>query len=350
MIPSHNSARYLGCAIESVLAQTLTDLELIVIDDGSSDDTMAVAAAHDDPRIRLVRQEARRGIAATRNHGLALARGDYMASLDADDWAHPQRLARQVAFLDAHRDHAVVGSWAAWMDADGQPRPGITRRPTRADDAAAQLIFKSCLQQPSVTGRTDVLRDIGYDETFDLSSDYDLWVRLAEYHRMTSQPLALVRCRRHPTSTTRGKSARVIARQHAIFAYQFDRLGMDYTAADLDRHRLIWRSGKHAAPMQDDDLDWSEQWLARLAEANRRTRYYPLAAFEAVLGLGWLHMCRSAARQGAVSALARAVRSPLRVSARRAIGREIATRWVDRSARPALTPGRGAHDAPGSSS
>lgn len=305
VIPTYNNARYLGTAIDSILAQDFQAFELIVVDDASDDATAERVERYRDPRIRYLKNDAQRGIAGARNRGLDAARGEFMASLDSDDRADPARLSQQVAFLDAHPAHAVVGSWAGWMDSDGAPLSGLTRRPVGWPDAAAQLLYKSSLQQPSVTGRTAVLRAYRYDERFKFSSDYELWTRLAEHHRLASLPIPLVCCRRHDTSTTRGEQTGVMACQHAIFAHQLERLGVRFSDADLKQHRLLWRPDKRDEPAGVEDLDWAEDWLMRLADANRRHACYPHDAFRAVLGWGWCQIGYSAMR-----------RAPHRVAAR----------------------------------
>lgn len=293
VIPTYNNAHYLETAIDSILAQDFAAFEILVIDDASDDDTADRVARYRDSRVRYRRNDCRLGIAGARNRGIDAARGEFTAALDSDDWAHPSRLSCQVAFLDAHPDYAAIGSWARWMDAEGRARRGVTRRPTDWRDAAAQLIYKSSLQQPSVTARTAVLAEHRYDEGFRFSSDYELWTRLGEHHRLGSQPLPLVRCRRHRTSTTRGDQSGVIECQRRIFARQLDRLGLNYGDDELDRHRLLWRASKRDNGVPIETLDWAEDWLMRLAAANERQRYYPEAAFRAVLGWGWCQVALS---------------------------------------------------------
>ncbi|MES1937243.1 glycosyltransferase family 2 protein [Salinisphaera hydrothermalis] len=305
VIPTYNSARYLDDAIQSVLAQDYADFELLVVDDASTDDTADHVARYRDPRVRYLRNDTQRGIAGARNRGIDAARGEFIASLDGDDRAYPSRLSCQVAFLDAHPDHAAVGSWARWMDAEGRARPGVTRRPTDWRDASAQLIYKSSLQQPSVTARAAILAEYRYDESFRLSSDYELWTRIATHHRLASQPRALVRCRRHTRSTTRSQHDGVIACQRRIFARQLDRLGLRYRDEDLEGHRLLWRPGKRGDELSRDTLAWAEDWLMRLAAANARERCYPDAAFRAVLGWGWCQIGFSALRSRSPRAAAR---------------------------------------------
>ena len=108
-IPVYNREAYVGAAIESVLRQSFQDFEILLIDDGSTDLSVEVLRSYDDRRIRVVRNERNLGQPETRNRGLALARGQYVAMLDSDDVARPDRLSRQVAFLDRHQDCVEVG-------------------------------------------------------------------------------------------------------------------------------------------------------------------------------------------------------------------------------------------------
>ena len=128
VIPVYNREKYLRGAIESILAQTFTDFELLVIDDGSTDGSREAIRSYHDPRIRLMCNETNQGIPKTRNRGIQFARGEYLAFLDSDDWAYPERLAKQVAFLDSHPDYAAVG---AWIDVDGRRGPSSSTRQTQ---------------------------------------------------------------------------------------------------------------------------------------------------------------------------------------------------------------------------
>src|SRR4051812_9656174 len=108
LIPVYDREPYVGEAIESILAQTFTDFELLVIDDGSTDRSRDIVRSYRDSRVRLGCNANNEGIPKTRNKGLRLARGEYLAFLDSDDWACAERFARQVTFLDTHPDYAAV--------------------------------------------------------------------------------------------------------------------------------------------------------------------------------------------------------------------------------------------------
>lgn len=189
IIPTYNAAGVVRRAVDSALAQTFTAHEIIVIDDGSTDNTAQVLAAYGD-RVRYVYQVNQERCAA-RNHGLRLARGRYAAFLDADDYWTPDKLARQVAALDQHADWAMVFSRAQCVYA-GQPWPRVLGTDFDAPDAhapytitAAQLLagllLGKSLPTCTVVARTAALLDVGgFDTGIVIGEDWDVWLRLAQ--------------------------------------------------------------------------------------------------------------------------------------------------------------------------
>ena len=177
----YNGMPYLAEAVESVLRQTFQDLELVVIDDGSTDESPTYLAAVRDTRLRSWRHERREGQTRSLNAGLRVARGAYVARLDADDIACPDRIARQAAFLDQQPDVAVVGSWMRAMNAAGRHTDLLRRPVTSFGMLLGWLLLGVCpLLHPSVMFRRQtILREGGYDESFHIAQDYDLWARLA---------------------------------------------------------------------------------------------------------------------------------------------------------------------------
>jgi glycosyltransferase involved in cell wall biosynthesis len=174
----YNGAPLVGQAVASVLAQTHGDLELIVVDDGSTDGTPDVLAAVADPRLR-VQHQTRTGLTRALNRALAVARGPLVARLDADDVALPERLARQRAFLAAHPEVGLLGT-AAREEDPGGGRPRIVQPPTADAALRRALIRANPFVHSSVMVRRELLeRAGGYDERLAVAQDYDLWMRLA---------------------------------------------------------------------------------------------------------------------------------------------------------------------------
>jgi len=190
----HDGAPWVKDAVASVLAQTLADLELVVLDDGSTDATPALLSGVADQRLRVERRP-RGGLTRSLNVALGLARAPIVARLDADDVALPERLARQVAFLDAHPDVGVLGSAAREVDAEGR-EVRVVRPPS--DDAALRraLIRSNPMVHSTVAMRRHAVEAVGgYDERFAVAQDYDLWIRLAGVTRLANlaEPLVVRR-------------------------------------------------------------------------------------------------------------------------------------------------------------
>ncbi|HXG18411.1 MAG TPA: glycosyltransferase family 2 protein [Methylomirabilota bacterium] len=312
VIPVYNREKYVGEAIDSVLAQTFTDFELLVIDDGSTDRSRKVVQSYRDSRIRLVVNDANQGIPRTRNKGVQLAQGEYLAFLDSDDWAYPERFAKQVAFLDRHPEYAAVGTWAVWMDEEGRSLRRVQRKPVFPDEIAALRLFRQGITNSTSMARTAVLREFEHREKYDLSEDFDLWVRIAAKHKLAALPEVLVRCRRHKRRISLEQAHRAKDLRLTIYAAQLRTLGMAFTDTDLERHLLLRSMRKQGFTPDLAYLEWADAWLQRLRAANQQTACYPEPAFSELLGRVWLKVCWRALRNQGWTVWRRFLQSPLR--------------------------------------
>lgn len=206
VLPVRNGLPWIREALDSLYAQTCGEFELLVVDDGCSDGTSELLASEGDPRLRVVAGE-RRGIAAALNRGIAQARGEFVARHDADDRSHPQRLGRQMTWLDAHPDVAVLATCAEYIDRDGQPVANEWTQAIRTQqdvatspEAIRALLPLTCgVVHGSVMMRTSVLRDAGgYREEYVTAQDYNLWLRLVSHHRIAKLADRLYTFRVHP--------------------------------------------------------------------------------------------------------------------------------------------------------
>src|SRR5262245_36008684 len=209
-IPVYNRARYVRAAIKSILAQHFSNFESLLIDDGSTDSSVEVMQPYcRDPRVRLLRNAANLGIPQTRNYSIALARGEYLALLDSDDIAHPTRLGKQVEFLDHHPVYALIGTWTGGMTEHGKFLRTFRLLPVSTGEVRVRLLFQCCPAQSSVMARTAIVREYGYREEYSVSSDYDLWVRVAQRYELGNLPAVLVRSRMHKEQITYEKAQTV---------------------------------------------------------------------------------------------------------------------------------------------
>ena len=294
VIPVYNREAYVGQSIDSVLAQTFGDFELLVIDDGSTDRTGAVVRGIRDSRLRLLCHERNQGLPRTRNAGIDAARGAYVAFLDSDDVALPTRLAKQVAFLEGHPAYAAVGAWIDWMDGGGRPLGRVKRRPLAAPDVAALRLFRQGIENTASMARTDILRAYRHDERFEVSEDYELWARVAAEHPIANLPEVLVRRRAHAQQTSKDRDEQTRLYRQAIYARQLEALGIVFDDDDLRRHHLLRRMRKSGFTPDSDFVDWAEHWLLALQDANARLGRYPEPALSRLLGGFWIKVCWSA--------------------------------------------------------
>ncbi|WP_322964778.1 glycosyltransferase family 2 protein [Sphingomonas fuzhouensis] len=269
----HNNAPFLAAALDSMLAQSFGDFELLVVNDGSTDASRAIIDdyAARDPRVRAIHQP-NRGLIASLNLMIAEARGEYIARMDGDDIALPERFARQIAFLDAHPDHGVVGSRVIAMRENGEDR--IERpidHPVSTEAVHAALESGPLLCHPSVMMRRSLLMAVGgYRAAYRHCEDYDLWLRLAERTRMANLPERLLRYRYSDTQ---------VSNRHAV--------ALNYGAAMARLCRAERMAGRPdpsdswttLPPIESLDMTLGREGVARAvrAEVVRGILYNPAA-------------------------------------------------------------------------
>lgn len=205
----YNGSTYLPQAVESVLNQTFTDFEFLIIDDGSTDESVACIRSYGDSRIRLVCNESNLGQAGSLNRGLELARGKYIARMDQDDICLPDRLQKQVDFLDRRPDITVVATWIYMIDSDGRKTgPWGVKMDDYGTFVSSLLMAQGCpFCHPSIMFRREAVSHVGgYDETFAPCEDFELWVRLAmsQYKAcIIPEPLLMFRLHKEQQSLTK---------------------------------------------------------------------------------------------------------------------------------------------------
>jgi glycosyltransferase involved in cell wall biosynthesis len=227
LLAVYNGGRYLRAAVDSILTQTFAEFEFIIIDDGSTDGSSATLAeyAGKDSRIRLV-SRPNKGLTATLNEGLALARGEYVARMDADDIALPQRFERQIAYLREHPECVLVGSRVMLVDPEELPIRPWCHQLEHTDIDAAHLNRGWPVVHPAVMMRTDAVRRVGaYRDQYNTLEDLDLFLRLAEVGKLANLPEILLHYRQHFDSVTHKKFEQQRKLRQAIYDETYARRG-----------------------------------------------------------------------------------------------------------------------------
>lgn len=200
VFPVFNAERYVGDAIRSILSQTWGDLELILIDDGSTDGTLQLLQDFEsrDQRVVLISRE-NRGLVATLNEGIALARGQWIARMDADDIALKDRFARQLQWLE-ETEADVCGTWVQFF---GTSDHRVLKHPVSDSAIKTTLFFGGPFAHPSVMMRTSLVKQLRYRKDWEKCEDYDLWQRAASANwKMTNLPEVLLMYRQHQAQTS----------------------------------------------------------------------------------------------------------------------------------------------------
>lgn len=194
----YNGEKYLREAIDSILSQTFKDFEFLIINDGSTDSSRDIILSYNDPRIRLIDNEKNTGLTRSLNKGLTLAKGEYIARMDADDISTPDRLDKQVAYMDSHPKKALLGGSAIVIDSKGNT---MTRwhRPAEPELLRWLLLFDNPFIHSAAMLRSTVLQKnrLSYDYTLSHAQDYDLWQKISQFSSVANLADVVIYRREH---------------------------------------------------------------------------------------------------------------------------------------------------------
>lgn len=294
LMPVYNGAEYLREAIDSMLRQTFGDFEFLIINDGSTDQSVEIIESYSDPRIRLVNNGSNLGLISTLNKGVDLAKGEYVARMDCDDISSPTRLEKQLAFMESHPDVGVCGTWANVFTEDSSY---ILKHPTDHDGIKCFMFINSAIAHPTVMLRRSpfVANDLRYDMAFQHAEDYELWLRASRYVRLANIPEVLLDYRisaSQVSSVYRQEQWETAAR---VREQQLNNLGI----SPNDEERKVFDS------IIKDDFGNSllylkavSSFLAKIHAANKIAKIYIEPSFTLCLEKMWFAACCSAFRAG----------------------------------------------------
>lgn len=194
ILPSFNGARFLKEAVDSIVQQTFQDWELILVDDGSTDHTPDIMKGYQDPRIRYLKNEGNKGLVYSLNRAIEASAGRYIARMDADDISQPERLEKQVIFLELHPEIAVYDTRQQFIDDTGTPTGFFNSDITGSENIRRKMPWFNCMGHPSVMMRAEIAKTYRYRKV--VYEDYDLWLRMLNDGlklERTPEPLLLYR-------------------------------------------------------------------------------------------------------------------------------------------------------------
>ena len=236
----YNAEKYLREAIDSILAQTFADFEFVIYDDCSTDQSREIIQGYSDPRIILRCNKVNRGLTKNLEEGMCLAKGDFVARMDADDIANPVRFAEQLKYFDEHPEVAILGTQVEFFD-DDRKILCRTFEPESHEDITARLFISFSLYHPTIMFRMSVIRrhQLNYDPSFRYAQDHDLWFRAMMTVRLANHPNVLMKMRAHATSVSRVKYGPQQVCADRGRKEMLDRCGISYSSEELNSYNYI---------------------------------------------------------------------------------------------------------------
>ncbi|OKP93864.1 glycosyltransferase [Paenibacillus sp. P46E] len=277
LMPVFNMAPYIEESICSILTQTYTDFELLIMDDGSTDGTLDIIRKFDDRRIKLITHSSNIGLIETLNQGIDLCTGEYIARMDGDDIALPHRFERQVNYMDIHQDCGVCGSQVYLLGLDA-----ITTKPLHHEEIRCWQLFQCTIVHPTVMIRKSVLEDHGIKYlNYVHAEDYEIWNRLSAVTQVVNLPEVLLMYRQHSNQISNNFQQAQVIQSERIRRDQLRLLDIEPTAEEYQTHLDFcnFRIRVHEPAHYYTCLAWAHKIL----EGNLRRQKYDHETLNSVL-------------------------------------------------------------------
>lgn len=301
LMPVYNAGQYLSTALDSILSQSFRDWELILINDGSTDDSESIIMQYDDERIYYIKNTINLKLIKTLNKGIDYCGGQYIARMDADDICHPDRLKQQVEFLDSHPEYLMCGTSASVIDHNGK-KTGKIHNLTKNDYLQINLMFSPSFIHPSMLIRREVLQQNRYNENYKHVEDYELWCRIAKQGKVANIDAELMEYRWHDSNISVVHNKVQEELKDKIIKDEIGRLGIITTEEELHYHKITFRLynlGSRQA-VSIDSFKKVSSWFSKLIKQNSIKQVYNQSALIAFLWSRWTVLCISQKKYGKI--------------------------------------------------
>lgn len=287
IMPVFNSEKYIAETIRSLLAQSYQDFELIIINDGSEDNSADIISTFKDSRIRFFNNPTNKGIVYSRNKGLTEARGKYIAPFDADDLARKDKFEKQIQFLKKNPDFGMIGSWVLLIDKNGKQLKKKWKLNAPPNRIPSILLFRNYFAQPAVVIRREAVPLHGYVQGYDIGEDYIMWHEITEKFKTWNYPEYLIKCRIHPDSTMHREIHNMAAREKKIYKTIYKAFDFKLSEQQLDLLLIIKNNMSRISP---DILQKTEDFLINILTRNKEIKKYDQHELMKVIYDRWLKM------------------------------------------------------------
>ncbi len=284
-MPVYNAEKYLSEAMQSVLSQTYHNFEFIIVNDGSTDNSLQILNNFSDKRIKVISHKKNLGIIKSLNKAIENSQGKYIARMDADDICFKKRFEKQIKFLEHNPNIDICGTWIRNFGTKNY----VWQTPTKHEIIRARMLFESSLAHPSVMIRRAFLKQskLMYEKEYVHAEDFAFWVKAGEKTQLSNYPEPLLRYRTHPGQTPIKYQ---LTQQHSswkIRKYQLNKMGIKPNKKEQKLHQSLsrWSRDFHFFDF------WSiGNWLRSLLIQNHKKKYYSQSRLVLVIGERWAGM------------------------------------------------------------
>ena len=283
----YNGQTYLREAIDSVLNQTYFNFEFIIINDGSCDESLSIINSYQDSRIVLIDNGLNKGLIYSLNKGLEIAKGKYIARMDADDVCYKDRFEKQVLFLDSHLSVGVLGSnYLSFSESRSRKLKSIQH----SAQIKTYLLFTATMCHPTLMIRKNILdsNHLKYSETAKYVEDFDLWTRLVLKTDFFNLNEYLLKYRDHQSQVSRSFASIQMQNSDIVREKYLRNLGFQFNQEELDTHHFI---SSNKMIISKNRLINIESWLSNLVLQNKSNNVIDLDEFNEVIFKLWLDCC-----------------------------------------------------------
>jgi len=302
-MPVYNASGFLVEAVNSIIDQTFTDWELIVVNDGSTDNSEAIIKKYNDSRIKYYRNEKNEGLIYTLNKAIGLSNGKYIVRMDADDIALPERLQLQYDFLSRNKEYAMCGGNAIVINGEGDNIGKIVN--LQSDEyLRIHLLFSVPFIHPSVMIRAGILKNNLFDPAYKHAEDYELWCRIADDYKIANLNMNLLRYRWHNTNVSVLNQKKQDEVKDQIIIEQLKKIGLIPTREELDLHKITFNqySAKDTVKKKEPFTNYQglDKWFSKIMLANKSSAKYNPDALIAYLWSRWIVLCIAQKKVGKI--------------------------------------------------
>jgi len=287
-MPVYNAGIDLIEAVQSILDQTFTDFEFVIVNDGSTDNSMELLQKFNDSRIRIINNDGNKGLIASLNIGLELCVGEYIVRMDQDDISLPSRIEKQVEFMDQHPEYGLIGSW--FQDFGDNIETKLVCYSSDDTQIRIRHLYQTHISHPTALLRNSVIKahNLRFDPAFVHGEDYEFWVRMSAYCKLSNIPELLVLKRDHIHNITNKYAQTMQDTCAKVKLKQFHQMGLELHADDVNLYSKF-ADGEWA--FNKAEMDTLAQLLEKIKRANEQSCFILPTVYNNYLAAKFFHLC-----------------------------------------------------------